>query len=118
MPWDNHMLQALYAYPPRGLLLIGNTGIDYLGPSSNWHCALASRKVFDALGVKYYLGFSTNSHGSSHCSFPSVQGSDVTTFIDKLLLNKATANTDVFNTDGKFATDEKRWIDWLSPALT
>ena len=115
LPWDNHMLHALYTYPPRGLLMIENTAIDYLGPTSNWHCASASRKVFEALDVKDYLGFSSNSH-SNHCGFPSAQQPELTSFIERFLLGKDT-KTDVFKTDGKFVMDEGRWIDWKAPTL-
>lgn len=116
LPWDNHMLHALYAYPARGLLIIENTAIDYLGPTSNFHCATAGRKVHEALGVKDYFGFSPNNHGN-HCGFPSAQQSELTAFIDRFLLKKDVM-TDVWKTDGRFVIDEKRWIDWTVPALT
>jgi hypothetical protein len=116
LPWDNHLMHSFYAHPPRGLLMIENTGIDYLGPTSNYHCATAGRKVFEALGVKDIVGFSSNSHGSSHCSFPSAQQPELTAFIERFLLGKTTT-TDVWKTDGKFVIDEKRWIDWSVPSL-
>ena len=115
LPWDNHLMHALYAYPPRGLLVIENTAIDYLGPTSNYHCATAGRKVHEALGVKDYFGFSQNSH-SDHCGFPKAQQPELTAFIERFLLAKDT-KTDVWKTDGKWAIDEKRWIDWSVPAL-
>ncbi|ORY07374.1 Glucuronoyl esterase catalytic domain from Hypocrea Jecorina [Clohesyomyces aquaticus] len=116
LPWDNHMLHALYAYPPRGLLIIENTAIDYLGPTSNYHCASAGRKVHEALGVKDYFGFSQNSH-SDHCGFPKAQQPELTAFIERFLLAKDT-KTDVWKTDGKFTIDETRWIDWAVPSLS
>ncbi|KAF1996301.1 carbohydrate esterase family 15 protein [Amniculicola lignicola CBS 123094] len=116
LPWDNHMLHALYAYPPRGLLIIENTAIDYLGPTSNYHCATAGRKVHEALGVKDYFGFSQNTH-SDHCGFPKAQQPELTAFIDRFLLEKDT-KTDFWKTDGKWPIDEKRWIDWNTPTLS
>lgn len=116
LPWDNHMMHALYADPPRGLLIIENTAIDYLGPTSNYHCATAGRMAHEALGVKHYFGFSQNSH-SDHCGFPKAQQPELTAFIERFLLGKDT-NTDVWKTDGKFVIDEKRWVDWSVPALS
>ncbi|KAF2187483.1 carbohydrate esterase family 15 protein [Zopfia rhizophila CBS 207.26] len=116
IPFDNHMMHALYAYPPRGVLIIENTAIDYLGPPSNYHCAAAGSKVFEAMGIKDYMGFSSNSH-SNHCGFPSAQQPELTAFIGRFLLGKD-SKTDVFKTDGKFTIDEKRWIDWSVPSLT
>ncbi|KAF2267603.1 Glucuronoyl esterase catalytic domain from Hypocrea Jecorina [Lojkania enalia] len=116
LPWDNHMLHALYAYPARGLLIIENTAIDYLGPTSNYHCATAGRKVHEAFGVKDYFGFSQYSH-YDHCGFPSAQQPELTAFIERFLLAKDT-KTDVWKTDGKWPIDEKRWIDWTVPALS
>lgn len=116
LPWDNHMLHALYSYPPRGLLIIENAAIDYLGPTSNYHCATAGRKVHEALGVKDYFGFSQSSH-SDHCGFPKAQQPELTAFIERFLLAKD-AKTDVWKTDGKWPIDEKRWINWAVPDLS
>ncbi|KAF2203530.1 hypothetical protein GQ43DRAFT_454401 [Delitschia confertaspora ATCC 74209] len=116
LPWDNHFIHSLYAgEQSRGLLIIENTAIDYLGPTSNYHCASASRKVFEAFGKQNNIGFSQNSH-SDHCGFPSAQRPELTAFIERFLLGKET-KTDVWKTDGKFVVDEKRWMDWGVPSL-
>lgn len=116
LPWDNHMMHALYASPARGLIIIENTAIDYLGPTSNHHCATAGRMVFESLGVKDYMGFSQVSH-SDHCGSPSASQADLTALINRFLLKQST-NTDIWKTDGKFVKDESRWVDWTLPALT
>lgn len=115
LPWDNHMLCALYASPASGLLILENTAIDYLGPTSNYHCATAGRMVFESLGVKDHMGFSQVSH-SDHCGFPSASQAALTAFINLFLL-KQSANMDVWITDGKFVKDESRWVDWTLPSL-
>ncbi|KAI1642094.1 uncharacterized protein F4817DRAFT_353909 [Daldinia loculata] len=55
------MLMALVA--PRGLLVIENSGINYLGPISTHGCSIAARMVYESLGVKYAMGISQASHG-------------------------------------------------------
>ncbi|KAF9528068.1 hypothetical protein CPB83DRAFT_907213 [Crepidotus variabilis] len=116
LPFDHHMLSGLIA--PRGLLIIENSGIDYLGPVSSYGCAVAAQLVYGALGVKDHLGFSQASHGTSHCQMPSSQQGDLTAFINSFLLNKTGVSTDVFKTDGKFTFDVKRWVDWTAATLT
>ncbi|KAI1124899.1 carbohydrate esterase family 15 protein [Nemania abortiva] len=117
MPWDNHFMHSLYTDPPRGLIMIENTAIDYLGPTSNYHCSSASRMVFGALGIQDHIGLSQFSH-SDHCGFHNEQQAPLTAFIEKFLLKKDTATGDVWKTDGKWAIDESRWVDWKAPTLS
>ncbi|KAF2112754.1 hypothetical protein BDV96DRAFT_614176 [Lophiotrema nucula] len=116
LPWDGHLLHSLYATPNRGLLIIENTAIDYLGPTSNFHCASAGRKVFGALSVMENFGISQNSH-SDHCGFPKAQQPELTAFVERFLLGKDT-KTDVWKTDGEFVQDLSRWVDWNAPKLS
>ncbi|KAI1846378.1 hypothetical protein JX266_007583 [Neoarthrinium moseri] len=115
LPYDHHMLMALVA--PRGLLVIENSGIDYLGPISTYGCSIAARIVYESLGVQNNMGVSQASHGSSHCSMPSSQNSEVAAFFNKFLL-KTDSNTQVVKTDGKFTWWAPQWIDWTSRVLT
>ena len=109
------MLRAMYAYPARGLLIIENTEIDYLGPTSNYRCATAGRKVHVALDVKDYFRCNQNSH-DNHCGFPKCATTGVVDVHREGFTWKAT-KTDVWKTDGKFVVDEKRWVDWSVPVL-
>ncbi|KAI9703946.1 MAG: hypothetical protein M1820_005728 [Bogoriella megaspora] len=115
LPYDHHMLEALVA--PRGLLVIENSGIDYLGPISTYGCSFAGREVFQALGAQTNMGFSQVSHGSTHCQMPSSQNPEVAAFFGKFLLSQTTANTNVFKTDGTFNFEPGRWIAWNVPSL-
>jgi hypothetical protein len=115
LPYDHHMLMALVA--PRGLLVIENSGIDYLGPISTYGCSVAARMVYEGLGAGDALGVSQASHGNSHCQMPSSQNPEVAAFYDKFLLGRRSANTSVAKTDGKFTWVASRWIDWSVPVL-
>ncbi|KAF7515990.1 hypothetical protein G7054_g14343 [Neopestalotiopsis clavispora] len=109
LPYDHHMLMALVA--PRGLLVIENSGIDYLGPVSTYGCSVAARMVYESLGVQNNMGISQASHGSSHCSMPASQNPEVAAFFNKFLLG-VDSDTNVVKTDGKFTWWAPQWIDW------
>jgi hypothetical protein len=116
LPEDHHMLAALVA--PRPLLVIENSGIDYLGPISTFGCATAAKLVYGAVGEPDALGFSQNAHGNSHCQLPSAQNADLAAFINKYLLDQSSANTKIFKTDKNFNLDLARYVDWTAPTLT
>ncbi|KAI0379589.1 carbohydrate esterase family 15 protein [Hypomontagnella monticulosa] len=116
LPYDHHMLMALVA--PRGLLVIENSGIDYLGPISTYGCSVAARMVYESLGAKDAMGVSQASHGNSHCSMPSSQNPEVAAFFNKFLLGQTSVATDVAKTDGKFNWFAGQWIDWAVVKLS
>jgi hypothetical protein len=115
IPFDQHSIMALCA--PRALLVVENTGIDWLSPVSSWNSANAAHKVWEALGVPDKMGFSQVSHAASHCSLPATQVPDVSAYIEKFLVGTGSANTNVMKTDGGFSFDEATWVDWTVPAL-
>ncbi len=75
----------------------------------------AARKVWSALGVEDYMGFSQDGN-HSHCAFPAEQQPELTAFFDRFLLDKSGVDTDVFKTTN-MTFDEKKWIDWSVPKL-
>jgi hypothetical protein len=115
LPEDHHFLVSLIA--PRGLVVIENSGIDYLGPMSSYGCSKATEKVFNALGASDAFGYSAANHGTSHCQLPTSQRNVVLAFANKFLLGQ-TAQTDIFETEGKFDFQESQWIDWTAPTIT
>jgi hypothetical protein len=110
VPFDNHLIHALYVYPARGLIFIENSGIAYLGPWSNHQCVNAGRQVFQGLGAVDYVRFSQVSH-ADHRGFPATSKPDLTSFINRFLLDQP-ANTTIMRADGTFSMDETRWVDW------
>lgn len=115
LPFDHHMLAGLVA--PRGLFVIDNTGIDWLGPESNFGCMKTANKVWQALGVPDLMGFSgVGNH--DHCAFPDVQQDALSAFFDKVFFGKNT-NTSIIYTDG--ADDlgfvDADWVNWNVPRL-
>jgi hypothetical protein len=115
LPHDHHQLMGLVA--PRGLMVIENSGIDYLGPFSSYGCSTAARMIYESLGARDNFGLSQASHGTSHCSMPSSQNPELTAFINKFLLGQSSTNTTVFKTDVNTNFQASQWIDWKAPVL-
>ncbi|KAJ3493292.1 hypothetical protein NLJ89_g11052 [Agrocybe chaxingu] len=116
LPFDHHMLAALVA--PRALLIIDNTGIDWLGPQSVWGCMKTANKVWQALGVADSMGVSqVGNH--NHCQFPGSEQGDLDAFVNKFLKGQST-NSNVIKTDGANGLGfvDADWIDWTVPALS
>lgn len=87
LPFDHHMLAGLVA--PRPLLIIDNTGMDWLGPESVWGCMKTANKIWQALGVADSMGVSqVGNH--NHCAFPASEQPDVDAFINKFLKGQST----------------------------
>jgi hypothetical protein len=116
LPFDHHMLAALVA--PRGLLIIENTSIDWLGPRSNWGCQITGNKVYQALGVPDNMGVSQIGN-HNHCAFPSSQQGDLDAFVNKFLKGQST-NTKILRTDGasNLGFVEGNWVTWTVPTLS
>jgi hypothetical protein len=112
LPYDQHELVAMVA--PRAVLAIENTGIDRLGSQAGSVSMKAATEVYKALGVPDRIGFS-QAVASAHCSFPSSQTADVQAFVDKFLLNKTSANTNIAKSS--YNTDLTKWITWTTPTL-
>lgn len=114
LPFDHHQVMALVA--PRGLLVIENTAMEWLGNQSGYVTALAAREAWVALGVADRMGVSQFSH-PDHCRLPASQAPEVLAFVDRFLRGLPAATSDIVRTDGSFAVDRARWMPWGTPAL-
>ncbi|KAJ7058375.1 hypothetical protein C8F01DRAFT_290351, partial [Mycena amicta] len=115
LPFDHHLLLGMVA--PRGLFVIDNVGIDWLGPFSSYGALVSARTIWTALGVVGNMGFS-QAASHAHCAFPSTQQTQLSAFVGKFLLNQVT-NTNVAETAGgySFAVPNTQWAPWSPPAL-
>jgi len=114
LPFDHHMLMGLVA--PRGLLVVENSGIDYLGPPSTYGCTAAAKEIYKALGVADRIAISQASHGSSHCQLPASQSGDVSAVFGRWFFNQS-AETGFMKTDGKFQFSLEQWAPWSLSVL-
>lgn len=114
LPFDHHSLMGLIA--PRGLLVVENTSMEWLGNQSTYTTAVVAREIWKALGAADNMGV-TQVGGHNHCHLPASQQPFVNAFVQKFLLNDKTANTQVQQTDGTFPVEISRWVDWETPVL-
>jgi hypothetical protein len=114
LPFDHHQVLSLVA--PRGLLVIENTSMEWLGNVSTYATSVAARETWIALGVGDHMGVSqVGDH--NHCAFPPSQQPEVDVFVDKFLRGIQNVDTNVVKTDGNYTFDRSRWIDWATPQL-
>ena len=113
LPYDHHELMALCA--PRGLLIIENPDFEWLGNLSCFNTSTAGRMVYEALGVKNNMGYSSVG-GHGHCVFPDSQLPELRLYIRKFLLGE-NVDTNVFRSDVNHTFDRQRWVDWTVPTL-
>ncbi len=114
LPFDHHQVLGLVA--PRGLLVIENTSMEWLGNQSAWTAGLAAREIYTALGVPDRIGLSQVG-GHPHCQLPASQAAEVEAFVDRFLQGGAGTGAPVLHTDGTFAVDRRRWMPWTTPTL-
>jgi hypothetical protein len=114
LPFDHHSVMGLIA--PRGLLVIENTSMEWLGNQSTYTTAVVAHEIWKALGVSDNMGVSQVG-GHNHCQLPASQQPEVNAFVQKFLLNDASANTQVQKTDGTFPVELSRWVNWATPEL-
>lgn len=114
LPYDQHSLMGMVA--PRGLLVIENTSMEWLGNRSAYTAALAAREIWRAQGIESHFGFSQLG-GHNHCQLPEAQVPEVAAFVQKFLLDEATVNTALFKSDTEFQLNKDKWINWQIPQL-
>jgi hypothetical protein len=108
LPMDHHELMAMVA--PRALLVLGNPDMTWLAEESGYVSCRAAHEVWKKFGIGDRFGFSIVA-GHGHCQLPNKQRPEVEAFVDKFLLGKEDANTDV-TVSPYDAVDHGRWIDW------
>ena len=114
LPFDQHEVMGLIA--PRGLLVVENTSMEWLGNQSAWITSLAARETWTALGAPDAMGIAQVG-GHPHCQLPASQAPYVNGFVRKFLLGDAGADTGVVETDGTFKRELKDWVRWSTPDL-
>ena len=114
LPFDHHMIEGLCA--PRGLLVIENTSMEWLGNVSCFTTGKTAHMIYEALGVPNNMGYSSVGH-PDHCGYPNSQIPELQAFIKKFLLGDTTVNTTIMKQDGGISFDKSRWVDWTIPTL-
>jgi hypothetical protein len=108
LPHDHHELMAMVA--PRALLVIGNPDYIWLADTSGYVSCRAAKRVWETFGIADRFGFSFVA-GHMHCMLPASQLPEVEAFIDKFILGKTDANTNVA-THPWPGIDYAYWTEW------
>lgn len=108
LPFDHHELMAMIA--PRALLVLGNPDYVWLADESGYVSCRAAHEVWKAFGIPERFGFSIVA-GHPHCNLPPIQYPEVEAFVDKFLLGKKSANTNVMISPYQ-QVDYTRWFKW------
>lgn len=114
LPVDQHLVAGLCA--PRGLLIIENTQMEWLGNISCFATGKTTNMIYEALGVPSNMGYSSVGH-PDHCGYPASQLPELEAFVKKFLLDNSTANTSYMKQDGGITFDKNMWVDWDIPVL-
>jgi hypothetical protein len=116
LPTDHHELMAMVA--PRALLETGNTDFYWLSNRSNYVSARATQQIYNTFGIGDRFGFYVDG-GHNHCATLPAEAPAIAGFVDKFLLDNASANTDVevFPTNPPLkydytTLDYSRWTAW------
>jgi hypothetical protein len=113
LPEDHHELMAMCA--PRALLVTANPDMLWLSNPSCHVCSKACQQIYNALGIPDRFGYSIIG-GHGHCAVPDNQIPEIEAFVEKFLLGKDTANTNITTTP--YNINLSPWIAWSSPVLS
>jgi hypothetical protein len=108
LPHDHHELMAMVA--PRALLVTGNTDFTWLANPSCYVSARAAHEVYKTFGIGDRFGFYIDG-GHNHCAVPDAERPAIEAFVDKFLLNKTNANTNI-TVNPYPDMDYQRWYKW------
>ena len=114
LPVDQHLVAGRCA--PRGLLIIENTQMEWLGNVSCFATGKTTNMIYEALGVPSNMGYSSVGH-PDHCGYPASQLPELEAYVKKFLLDNSSANTNYMKQDGGITFDKNMWVDWDIPVL-
>ncbi|MGF1344519.1 cellulose binding domain-containing protein [Streptomyces flavovirens] len=115
LPVDTHEIVAMVA--PRGLLLMENSHVDWLGARSGSVAALSGAEVYKALGVPGNISYWSDVQDGTHCAAWSEWRTPLQQNIQKYLLHSGSASG-VFRVSSLKSGSLSGWRDWQTPTLT
>lgn len=115
LPVDTHEVVGLIA--PRGLLVLENPHVDWLGARSGSVAALGGAEVYEALGAGENISYISDVQDGTHCASRSEWSGPITQSIQAFLLGTGSP-PDVFRVAGSKSGNLAEWRDWDTPVLT
>ncbi|GHJ36868.1 cellulose-binding protein [Streptomyces sp. TS71-3] len=115
LPVDTHEMVGMIA--PRGLFMMENPHVDWLGARSGSVAALGGAEVYKALGAGSNISYWSDVQDGTHCAVRSEWKAPLQQSIQKFLLG--TGNPpNVFRISGSKAGNLSQWRDWTTPTLS
>lgn len=114
LPVDTHEIVGLVA--PRGLLVMENPHVDWLGARSGSVAALGGAEVYKALGAGGNIGYWSDVQDGTHCAARPEWRTPLQQDIQKFLL-KSGSSSGVFRISPAKSGDLSAWRDWQTPSL-
>lgn len=114
LPVDTHELVALVA--PRGLFIMENPHVDWLGARSGSVAALAGAEVYKGLGAGENITYWSDVQDGTHCASRPEWRTPLQQNIQKFLLKTGSA-AGTFRISAKKAGHLAEWRDWTTPVL-
>ncbi|MDN3270188.1 cellulose binding domain-containing protein [Streptomyces sp. MA15] len=114
LPVDTHQIVGMIA--PRGLLIMENPHIDWLGARSGSLAALGGAEVYRALGAGGNISYWSDVQDGTHCAARSEWRTPLQRNIQKFLLDSG-GSSGVFRVSPAKSADLSAWRDWQTPVL-
>ncbi|MGY0063105.1 glucuronyl esterase domain-containing protein [Streptomyces sp. LZ34] len=115
LPLDTHEIVSMVA--PRGLFIMENPHIDWLGARSGSVAALGGAEVYKALGAGGNITYWSDIQDGNHCAVRSEWKAPLQQNIQKFLLKTGSA-PGVIRISGKKPGNLSEWRNWQTPTLT
>jgi hypothetical protein len=115
LPVDTHETVAMIA--PRGLFVMENPHIDWLGARSGSVGALAGAEVYKALGAGANMTYWSDVQDGTHCASRPEWRTPLQQHIQKFLRNTG-STTGTFRIASRKAGNLAEWRDWQTPTLS
>ncbi|WP_344631567.1 cellulose binding domain-containing protein [Streptomyces glaucosporus] len=115
LPVDTHQVVGMIA--PRGLFIMDNPHIDWLGARSGAVAALGGAEVYKALGAGGNITYWSDVQSGDHCAVRSEWRTPLQQNIQKFLL-KTGSSSGTFRIAGKKSANLSEWRNWQTPALS
>ncbi len=111
---DQHEVIGMVA--PRGLLILDNPHIDWLGAQWGHVSAQAGAEIYKALGVQDNIGYHSAVQDGTHCAWRSEWDTPTRSAI-KRHLKKEEADGLTINASGQGSGNLAEYKDWETPTL-
>ncbi|GAB3980743.1 hypothetical protein GCM10027615_59900 [Plantactinospora veratri] len=115
LPVDMHQMVGMVA--PRGLFIMENPHVDWLGATSGSVSALGGAEVYKALGAGENISYWSDVQDGTHCASRSEWRTPLQQNIQKFLLKTGNA-AGTFRISSRKSGNLAQWRDWQTPTLT